>query len=538
MNSKAQQLSQIDFEQYGHDTMQQIGDEAAVKDICALKIHALADELQPTVKELGEEHEDVGHKRRSLWGNLYDREFPVNDAVMLGEAIKALILAVLIVLTAIASMATHAAMFRLTGTWLSVSNILGITLTSLTTAIGYLTHEKILSWHKLAEAVVILAAFILCFWGLFDLAQARSKLLERLTTSRTPSTYVDENGTEDLNTQPERQAGATEETVRASIGTGQTKIMYAADLILGILVGRFVRLWTDHDFVSWHKLHTASRDMRRIGRRIDELTATVEIAKKLCMAGILRAKHRPRKRQVPYHRALPIIAFVLALIASPAFAQTIERHEAILIDVSGSIGKGGVNNELFRDYLTTVRKLLSTEPPQSRVWVSIITTDSFGSVRSILKGWTPEVHGVFDDDLNHARHELAASFEAKSASLRPVAAGTDIIGALWHAKTVLESGSKEETSLKTIWLLSDMLNESASLNMPALLPTGSDEMIAQAKRNGLIVPLRGYKVYVIGASPAGLSPEEWNAVRMFWTLYFRQTGAELVSYSAESGVER
>jgi hypothetical protein len=45
-------------------------------------------------------------------------------------------------------------------------------------------------------------------------------------------------------------------------------------------------------------------------------------------------------------------------------------------------------------------------------------------------------------------------------------------------------------------------------------------------------------VYVIGASPAGLSPQAWNALKTFWTLYFREAGAELVSYSAECGIER
>lgn len=63
-------------------------------------------------------------------------------------------------------------------------------------------------------------------------------------------------------------------------------------------------------------------------------------------------------------------------------------------------------------------------------------------------------------------------------------------------------------------------------------------MVTQAKANGLVVPLRGYRVYVVGASPAGLTPEAWNTLRTFWTLYFREAGAELVSYSAETSAER
>ncbi len=133
------------------------------------------------------------------------------------------------------------------------------------------------------------------------------------------------------------------------------------------------------------------------------------------MAGILRAKHVQRKKCVPYHQALPIILLAVMLAASPVFAQTINHHEGILIDVSGSIGKGGANSELFRELLFAVKKLLLTEPPQSRVWVSVITTESFGSVRTLVKGWTPDAQGVFTDDLTRARHELAATFGAKSA---------------------------------------------------------------------------------------------------------------------------
>jgi hypothetical protein len=243
---------------------------------------------------------------------------------------------------------------------------------------------------------------------------------------------------------------------------------------------------------------------------------------------------------VPFHQALLLVLLVLSLASSHVLAQTINRHEGILIDVSGSIGKGGGNDELFREYLFGVKKLLLTEPPNSRVWVSVITTESFGSVRSLLKGWTPDAQGVFTDDLHRARHQLAANFEAKSAGLTPTAAGTDIIGGLWQLKALLESGSKEgaDAVSKTIWIFSDMMNESPNFNMPALLPGGPEKMIERAKLSGVIVPLAGYKIYVIGASPAGLSPQAWNILRTFWTLYFRNAGAELATYSAECGAGR
>ena len=60
----------------------------------------------------------------------------------------------------------------------------------------------------------------------------------------------------------------------------------------------------------------------------------------------------------------------------------------------------------------------------------------------------------------------------------------------------------------------------------------------RAKANGLIVPLNGYEIHIIGASPSGLTPQAWNSLRHFRTMYFRDAGAQLVEYSAESAVER
>jgi hypothetical protein len=93
---------------------------------------------------------------------------------------------------------------------------------------------------------------------------------------------------------------------------------------------------------------------------------------------------------------------------------------------------------------------------------------------------------------------------------------------------VARTGSKGSSDAvsETIWIFSDMMNESASFNMPALLPRGPEKMIERAKANGLLVPLTGYRVYVVGASPAGLSPQTWNALKTFWTMYFREAGAE------------
>lgn len=540
MASMIRKTQRIDFEALGYRTMVETGDELATRDICGLHIHAFADELKPKLSHISAAIQQTKARGHALFSHLYDRHEPVSDARMLGLAITAGILVVMILVALVASVGGHAVTFYLVGSGLPVSLLLGATLTGIATASGYQAYEKILVHHKAAEGIVALVACALCFWGLFQMAQARGTMVEKLANSAAAKSFVDDSAGEDDSAEPARTDDSAERRVRGLLGSAMIKIMLSADFILGILVGLFTKIRTNDDFVAWQDMKRTARNLGSLEQRSIELLSSVEIAKKRCMVGILRAKHVQRKKCVPYHQALPLVLVLLSLASSHILAQTINRHEGILIDVSGSIGKGGGNDELFREYLFGVRKLLLTEPANSRVWVSVITTESFGSVRSLVKGWTPDAQGVFTDDLDRARHQLAANFEAKSAGLTPTAAGTDIIGGLWQLKALLESGSvgNSSTDSKTIWIFSDMMNESANFNMPAILPTGPERMIERTKANGLIVPLAGYEVHVIGASPVGLSPQGWNTLRTFWTVYFREAGAELVSYSAECSVER
>jgi hypothetical protein len=267
--------------------------------------------------------------------------------------------------------------------------------------------------------------------------------------------------------------------------------------------------------------------------QVGELSAYVEIAKKRCAEGMLRAQNKRNNRKPPYHGLLVLL---IVLAHGIARAQTIEHKEAILIDVSGSIGRAGPS-DLFREYLTSTRKLLLSEPQKSRVWVSSISSESFGGVREVAKGWTPGAGPAFSDELNLARRQIVSMFEKNSSGMSTASAGTDIIGGLFRMKALFESGSASQFS-KTIFIFSDMVNETKEFQMPAILPGGPEKMLEQAKANGLLVPLKGYKIYVYGASPNGLTPQGWLIVKNFWTMYFAAAGAELVTYSAECDVER
>jgi hypothetical protein len=166
---------------------------------------------------------------------------------------------------------------------------------------------------------------------------------------------------------------------------------------------------------------------------------------------------------------------------------------------------------------------------------------SFGATREILTGWTPKSSGVFTDDLNRGRRQLASTFELKSSRIAAVASGTDIFGGLWRMKVLFDSGSSPSSTRsvsKTIWIFSDMINETKDFPMPKLLEIGPERMLERAKVSDLVVPLHGYEIHICGVATAGLSPKKWTTVKEFWTRYFASAGADLVSYSEECAVLR
>jgi hypothetical protein len=531
----------VDFEEFGFQTMLDSENEDRARNICALHIHAYADSLQPELSRLNARIKQNKNHAAALHAWLYDRPIPVNDASMLSRSVQIRIARVLAALAAIACFAGNITTFYLFGVGLPLTLLLAAGTTALPVVVGHSAYEKILSGHKGLQALVVVAALALCAGGIFELAQARQSMVDKAAETQAKTSYVDDGLSDNSPEHEPKPQEGSESKIRQTFGEAMLLIMIAADLMLGYLVGLLTRMHTDEDYAAWRQLKKVVAIVTALEGRVDELVASVEIAKKRCMAGILRAQNGRNKRRIPYHQVLTVlILFVFFVSGRISVAQTVERYEGILIDTSGSISKGGTN-DLFHEYLVSTKKLLLTEPANSRVWVSSISNDSFGGVQEVLKGWTPDAHGVFTDDLNRARHDLASSFEVKSSGMSPVASGTDIIGGLWHLKALFESAPGSDTSHvlpKTIWIFSDMMNETKDFPMPTLIALGPEQMLERAKANGLVVPLNGYKIHIYGASPSGLTPQVWITIKKFWTMYFAAAGAELVSYSAECALQR
>ncbi len=532
--------SKADFEEIGHNTRLESENQENAKEICALRIHEYEQELKPIISETVSHIQECRTRDRALHVRLYERPIPVNDAAMLVRSTGDQTLLALGVSVGIASLAGNVTLFYLFGFGLLVTILLATGATALPLAIGHLAYEKIIASSKALQVALLLGTAALCFVGVMQLGQARRVAVDKATAQDNTTSFVDDADNNGKSDDAEKRLPETESAARQTLGGAMFTMLVAADLILGFLAGLLARLRSDEDYGAWREIKKIRKELLFLEKALSELITSIEIAKVRCMAGILRAENVLRRRRPPYYGALTTFGLAASLLllftSRQASAQAVERYEGILIDTSGSISKGGTTNELFREYLFSSKRLLLTEPANSRVWVSVISTDSFGGVHPLLKGRTPEAHGVFTDDVHRARRQLATSFEAKSTEMSPVAAGTDIIGGLWHMKTLFES-NKVSVS-KTIWIFSDMVNETHAFPMPALLGLGPEQMVERAKANGVVVPLDGYTIHIQGASTAGLSPQAWNTIKRFWELYFQRAGAALVSYSVVSAIER
>lgn len=531
---------QIDFEKLGYETRLSCDDREPAKNICGLQLQAYEESLSPERSRLGHEVEEHTHKVGSLHSSLYSRQIPINDVVMLAHSRECLILCVLAMLAGIACLAGNMTTFYLFGAPLVLIVPIAVAVTAMPVILGHVLFEEVIMKYKKVRVALMLGAALLCFAGIVRFAQARLLMADKTAADMpSSSSYVDGAADDTQPKEDEKQQDDSERKIRQMFGEGVLLMMIAAELMFGYLVGMLTKKHTDADYTAWRKLKKLKEEIEGLREKIADLVSNVEIAKRRCMAGILRAERfMQRKRSIPYYRALGMIVLCALFCPMYAHAQKAEHYEGILIDTSGSISDNGQTDDLFQDYLRATRKLLSTEPANSRIWVSTIAVDSFGGVRELLKGWTPDARGVFTDDLNRARRQLVSAFETKSSQLSPVAAGTDIIGGLWHVKALVESNPNAEGATRTIYVFSDMMNETAQFPMPVLLSLGPEQMIERAKANRLIVPLKEYKVYVYGASPKGLTPQGWEAIKKFWELYFASAGAELVSYSAECNASR
>jgi hypothetical protein len=525
------------WETVGYQTMAETRDELRAKLACGLKLQAFADELQPGMAKCKSTIAELRLRAEALAAQLYQRHHPVSDTRMIALCAVCVFMLVAFIVAFGASAVGNVMTLLKFGWDFSTCVVAGVIGTALVTVIGQQLHAKLLAKYPMLDIIVILVVSLLTVWALIDFGRGRGAMTQMLSNDKQIESFVDEPAVETPVTDVQGQAAVSETGLLNLFSDALTKLTIVADTAVGLLLGAFLALFTDDDFAGWRKLRKEKHQMAQFEHDLNKFVAMLEMAKKLCAAGIVRASHLRNPNHPPYLASL-IVLLLLGSAQNMLAQDNVKRAEIVLLDVSGSMSHKVETRNLFNEMLQGVKQLLRTEPPDSRTWTLLISTDSFGGVsQTLVRGWTPSASGIFVERLEQARRQLVSSFETKAAGLSPVAAGTDIFGALARAKTLLDSDPNSTGYTKEIFLFTDGMNET-SYNMPALLPTGVENMMSLARTNRLIVSLTGVRVYVFGASTANLNPDAWATIKAFWSAYFKAAGADLVTYSPEVSVFR
>ena len=532
-------LRKRDWRAYGAEVMATVRDESRAKAICRLELEALHLDVRPDLERCEALQAEKNHRAEALGQQLYERHDPVSDLAMLGRVVGMCIVGVLFAIAVAASATFNGATFAMIGWPWSWAAVVGLLVTGIAIGAGHVLFARLLAAVPSLEVVFGLVLFGLFIWAVLDFADARTQMLQVAAAGSKveAESFVDDDTSGASTAAQSDNDASTRFAVEAATGNGLMKIALAAELIVAVGFGLIVSLISDPDFVGWRELKRICRDIAKLKYQTDRLNALVATAERECAAGLLLGHRFGRPAPVkPLFKILPLILLAV-LPAREASAQTnIKREEAILLDLSRSVGSDG-GSATFREFLLSTRRLLETEPPNSRVYVLTIGADSFGgSLPVIVKGWTPsEGGGVFDDGLRKARQQLVSAFQAKGADLKPTARATDLTGGLWRAKTLLESDGPNLP--KDVYVLSDS-RQTASFDVLELLSVGSARALDQVQSQGQLVPLPDFNVRIFGIGTAGLTPQMWNGLKAFWTEYFRRAGSRLLVFSAEPSARR
>ena len=217
------------------------------------------------------------------------------------------------------------------------------------------------------------------------------------------------------------------------------------------------------------------------------------------------------------------VALVALLIAAMvAFAEPVKPGTTVVIlDLSDS-----VNADEFAENLRAVEGVIRRLPVGgAELRVLAVDEASFGrgplfAVRS------PHDAGRFGEYLDDWRSKALRAWGKRAVGLKPIARGSDVIGALGRAALEFE----EAPGPKRLLILSDMRQVGRGMNFerPVADPA---PLIERVKREQLIPALAGVEVLVLGAETRGIDESHWRRLKTFWTEFFKVGGANLKAFS-------
>jgi hypothetical protein len=273
-----------------------------------------------------------------------------------------------------------------------------------------------------------------------------------------------------------------------------------------------------------------------INHRILELTQEIERLEK-------EPEHFVNEYWREFHRSLvkgteksmvtkifcAALFFALFAFAPRSYAAE-PLNLVVAVDLTASVAAApSLNNQTELDKnLGEVSRLLAKAPAGSHVTVIGITDRSFTEPYVLLSAQLDGNEGYFHERIASARHQLVLAWNKRCASLISRFQRTDLLGALVVSGQLFKS---REGWRNVLVLLSDMRQETKTLNLARSATVPSRAALEVAQRNALLADLKDVDVYVLGVDGAGKTVAYWDSLHQFWIEYFQACHARLRTYS-------
>jgi len=202
------------------------------------------------------------------------------------------------------------------------------------------------------------------------------------------------------------------------------------------------------------------------------------------------------------------------------------RDILVFFDSSGS-----TRREVLMDYYKQYREVVGAMREGDTIACGLINANTrgtfapFGSFSIRQKG-TLESPSAYKEEVDRKRN--GGLLVVKRVLSETIPSGnTDILSALGQAQTHFSRGTPG-VGKNILVIFSDMVEETATLNLTKLLPKTVDNHYAKVK--GMLPKLSNVKVLAAGVH--GVSPKTYEALETFWRKVFAECSAECAFFGA------
>lgn len=267
------------------------------------------------------------------------------------------------------------------------------------------------------------------------------------------------------------------------------------------------------------------------------LREKIRMAEEKNPAPTIKVEQPVKPIKPPDERFGKIIVFPIALIIIALciflFSRGLARGETIaLFDLSISSeakGYSGPDTEFTKNVKGMEDLVQNNLKEGENIKAYGVTERSFSSPFHLLEGRISPNKGAFGEIA--ARDKLNLLNQWKKLSLKPVAGGTDLFGAMQLAEVLFSNSAGKE---RRLIVFSDMRQYGGGFDFETPQVIDVDTMFNKVLGKGLVANLAEVKVWCLGVHGSGKSPAYWKSLKEFWTRYFKQAGvSEVKAFTME-----